>query len=256
MKSVRMMKRLILVLPVALTLCFTGCQVKEDVDIRKDGGGQYTDDIDISQMIDLLQTYMSKDDLEKKGMVKMDTTILLKDVVDTIKSLSAEKKALLRPGRIHIKLDMDAKVFTIHSMFPFTSQANLQQLFFAMNDIGNARLLGSLGGGDAGAGGGPGDVNQFNSIFTYTCHDGLMSKKVDTAKFNALKNDPQIAQIKQASQMGMEIGYTTTITLPRPVKKVDNALAKLSDDKMTVTMKFNLMDVLDHPEQFEYTISY
>jgi hypothetical protein len=251
-----MMKRLILALPVALTLCFTGCQVQENVDIRKDGGGQYTDDIDISQMIDILQTYMSKDDLEKKGMVKMDTTILLKDVVDTVSSLSAEKKALLRPGRIHVKLDMDAKVFTIHSVFPFNSQADLQQLFFAMNDIGNAKLFGSLAGGDAGAGGGPGDVNQFNSIFTYTCHDGLMSKKVDTAKFNALKNNPQMAQIKQASQMGMEIGYTTTIILPRPVKKIDNPLAKLSDDKKTVTMKFNLMDVLDHPEQFEYTIAY
>jgi len=50
--------------------------------------------------------------------------------------------------------------------------------------------------------------------------------------------------------------YTTTITLPRPVKKVDNPLAKLSDDKKTVTIKFNLVDVFEKPEQFGYNIEY
>jgi hypothetical protein len=259
MKMIRPFNVMKFVLSITLAFCFAACQVHEDVDIRKDGSGQFTSDIDISQMIDIMQTYMSKEDLEKKGMVKMDTTILLKDVVDTVSTLSSEKKALLRPGRIHVKLDMDAKVFTIHSMFPFTNQTNLQQLYSAMNDIGNAKLLGSLGGGGgdaAGAGPSPGDVNQFSTMFVLKCRDGYMSKKLDTAKFNALKNDPQMAQIKQASQMGMEIGYTNTISLPRPVKKVSNPVAKLSDDKMTVTMKFNLIDVLDHPEQFEYTIEY
>jgi hypothetical protein len=44
--------------------------------------------------------------------------------------------------------------------------------------------------------------------------------------------------------------------LPRPVKKIDNSLAKLSDDKKTVVMKFNLINAFDHPEQFGYSIEY
>ena len=87
-------------------------------------------------------------------------------------------------------------------------------------------------------------------------HDGLISKKVNQDKWKALQNDPQMAQVKQAAQMGVEINYTTTIVLPRPVKKIDNAIAKLSDDKKTVVMKFNLIDAFDHPERFEYTIAY
>ena len=83
-----------------------------------------------------------------------------------------------------------------------------------------------------------------------------MVKKLNKAKFEALKNDPQLAQMKQASQMGMEINYTTTLSLPRPIKNAGNPLAKLSDDKKTVTMKFNLIDVFDHPDQFEYTVEY
>ena len=252
------MKFLKFILPAVLAFGFAGClDITESVDIRTDGSGQLTMDMDMSQMIDLLQTYMGKDEMAKKGMGKMDTTILLKDIVDTSTSLSEEKKAILRPGRVHIKMDMDAKIFTVHSMFPFTSMQNLQKLYAVMNDgsLGNAKLFGGLGGDSAG-GGTPGDMSEFNSIFDFTCKDGYLSKKLNKEKFEALKNDPQLAQMKQASQMGLEINYTSTLTLPRPVKKADNPLAKLSDDKKTVTMKFNLIDVFDHPDQFEYTVEY
>jgi hypothetical protein len=254
----KLMKILKIILPAILAFSFAGClDINESVDIRKDGSGQLTMDMDMSQMVDILQTYMGKEELEKKGMSKMDTTILLKDIVDTSASLSEDKKAILRPGRVHIKLDMDAKVFTVHSMFPFTSLSNLQKLYTLMNDgsLGNAKLFGALGG-DAGAGASPGDINQFNSIFDFTCKDGLLTKKLNKGKFDALKNDPQMAQVKQASQMGMDINYTTTLSLPRPIKKISNPLAKQSDDKLTVTMKYNLIDVFDHPEQFEYTVEY
>jgi hypothetical protein len=216
----------------------------------------------MSQMVELLQSYMGKDELAKKGLTKMDTTIYLKDVIDTATSISADKKALLSPGSVHIKLDLDAKVFTTHMRFPFSSQDNLQKLYAAMSDgsLGTAQLFKNLGGGDDAGGGGAGapspDINQFNGIYDFSSRDGLMTKKVNADKWKALQNDPQLAQIKQASQMGMAINYTTTIVLPRPVKKIDNATAKLSDDKKTVTMKFNLIDAFDHPEQFGYTIEY
>jgi len=251
------MKFLKFILPAVLALGFAGClDITENVDVRDDGSGQLTMDIDMSQMIDILQTYMGKDELAQKGMSKMDTTILLKDVIDTSAALSEDKKAILRPGRVHIKIDMDAKIFTVHSMFPFTSLPNLQKLYTLMNDgtLSNAKLFGSLGG-EAGGGGSP-DMSQFNSVFDFSCKDGLLEKKLNKEKFDALKNDPQLAQMKQASQMGMEINYTTTLSLPRPIKSTGNPLAKLSDDKKTVTMKFNLVDVFDHPDQFEYKVEY
>ena len=245
------------ILSAALAFSFAGClDIDERLDVNKDGSGQLAMDIDMSQMVDILQTYMGKEELEKKGLQKMDTTILMKDVIDTSTTLSEEKKALLRPGRVHIKLDLDAKVFTIHSMFPYKNQADLEKLYALQNDgstLGNAHLFGNMGG-DSSAN--PGDINQFNGIFDFSCRDGLLSKKINKEKFEALKNDPQMAQIKQASQMGMEVNYTNTLSLPRPVKKIDNPLLKLSDDKKTVTMKFNLIDVFEHPDQFEYTVEY
>lgn len=254
------MKVLKFVLVLFVMFGFAGClDVNEKIDVKKDGSGTYTMDMDLSQMLDMLQQYMGKEELAKKGIAKMDTVINMKDVLGSDTTLSADKKALLSKGTVHIKLDLDAKVFTTHMVFPFASQENLQKLYGAMGDgsLGTAQLFKNLGGDAGGPGSGPSpDINQFNGIYDFTSHDGLISKRVNDTKWKALQNDPQLAQIKQASQMGMEINYTTTIVLPRPVKKVDNVLAKLSDDKKTVTIKFNLIDAFDHPEQFGYTIAY
>jgi len=253
------MKILKFILPLVLAFCFAGClDVNEKLDIKKDGSGTLTMDMDMSQMIDMLQTYMGKDELAKKGLEKMDTTIYLKDIIDTISTMSPDKKAILGPGSVHIKVDLDAKVFTTHMVFPFTNQANLQKLYATMNDgssLGSAQLLGGLGGENPGGGSSP-DINQFNGIYDFISKDGLITKHLNADKWKALQNEPQFAQIKQAGQMGVEINYTSTITVPRPVKNVDNPLAKLSDDKKTVTLKFNLIDVFDHPEQFGYKIEY
>jgi len=245
--------------PLSFVFLMAGClDIDEKVNIGKDGSGQMAMDMDMSQMVEMLQTYMGKDELAKKGMDKMDTTILMKDIVDTVKSLSPEKKAVLSKGTVHIKMDLDQKIFKTHMQFPFTSYNQLQTLYKAMSDgsLGNTSLLSGLGGHDAPVGGGSPDINQFNGIYDFTCKDGTMSKKLNMDKWKALTNDPQLAQMKQASQMGVEILYTTTITLPRPVKKVDNTLAKLSDDKKTVMIRYNLVDVFEHPEQFGYSIEY
>jgi hypothetical protein len=73
---------------------------------------------------------------------------------------------------------------------------------------------------------------------------------------NELKENELYAQMKQAGDMGMELPYTLTIHLPRPAKKITNSFAKLSADKKTVTLTYNITDLLDHPEKFEYTIEY
>ncbi|HEY4109801.1 MAG TPA: hypothetical protein VGM48_12360 [Puia sp.] len=247
-----------ILLPLALAFCFTGClDIDEQVVINKDGSGQLTEDMDMSQMIDILQTYMGKEEMAKKGIQTMDTTVYLKDVVDTSTTLSAEKKALLRPGSVHLQLNLEAKIFKTHMIFPFTSQENLQKLYTIMSDgsaFGSTKLLGGMGGDEGGAG--SPDLGQFTGIYNFTSKDGLMTRTVNKEKWKALTNNPQMAQMKQASQMGMEINYSTTITLPRPAKKISNPTAKLSEDKKSVTLKYNLIDALDHPEQFEYTIEY
>jgi hypothetical protein len=254
------MKFLKYLFPLSFVFLMAGClDIDEKVNIKNDGSGQMVMDMDMSQAIAMLQEYMGKDELAKKGITKMDTTILMKDIVDTVKSLSPAKKAILRNGTMHLNVDLDQKVFKTHMQFPFNSYGQLQDLYKTLSDgsLGNTNLLGGLGGQDMNMQGASSpDINQFNGIYDIICKDGAISKKLNQDKWKALTNDPQLSQMKQAAQMGVEILYTTTISLPRPAKKVDNALAKLSEDKKTVTIKYNLIDVFEHPEQFGYSIEF
>jgi len=192
----------------------------------------------------------------------MDTTIFFKSILDTAKNITPEKKALLKDAKVNMKLNMDQKIFKTDMNFPFKNLNDLQQLSTSMSDgsIGTAQLLKGLNsakGDDAGVGNmqSP-DINQFNSVYDFTVKDGLISRKLNAAKWKSFQENPQFSQMKEATSAGIEIPYTLTINLPRPVKKIDNALAKLSDDKKTITLKYNLIEVLDHPEKFEYTIAY
>jgi hypothetical protein len=67
---------------------------------------------------------------------------------------------------------------------------------------------------------------------------------------------PELEQARQMMGGGFEILYTTTIRLPRPVKKSDNQLIALSADKKTVTMKYDLMKLFETPDKFSYSIEY
>jgi len=260
------MKWIKFLLPAVLLMSLAGCfEIDEQIDIKSNGSGQLTVNTNMSQLLEMMQTYIGKDEMEKQLPKKtMDTTLLMKDVVDTAKNLTPEKKALIRDGRIHMKLNMEEKVFKADMHFPFSSLNNLQQLYTSMNDgsLGTANLFKGLASGkgenadSAANNGNVPDMNQFNAIYDFQSKDGLISRKVNSEKWKTLQESPEFAQMKQATSMGIEVPYTLTVNLPRPVKKIDNALSKLSDDKKTVTIKYNLIEVFEHPEKFEYTIAY
>jgi len=260
------MKWIKLLLPAVLLMSLAGCfEINEQIDIKGNGSGQLTVNTNMSQLLEMMQTYIGKEEMEKQLPKKiMDTTLLMKDIVDTAKNMTADKKALVRDGMIHMKLNMEEKLFKADMHFPFANLNNLQKLYSSMNDgsLGTSNLFKGLASGkgenadSAGNSANMPDMNQFNAIYDFESRDGLISRKVNTAKWKALQETPEFAQMKQATSMGIEVPYTLTVNLPRPIKKIDNALSKLSDDKKTVTIKYNLIEVFEHPEKFEYTIAY
>src|SRR5580658_9314618 len=100
------MKMLKFILFVFVTIGFTGClDIYEKIDVKSDGSGMVTMDMDMSQMLEMIQQYMGTEGMQKAGLTKMDTTIHMKDVLDGVGSLPADKKAVLSTGSVHIKLD-------------------------------------------------------------------------------------------------------------------------------------------------------
>ncbi|HXD78297.1 MAG TPA: hypothetical protein VN616_10845 [Puia sp.] len=253
------MKMVNYIVMAALAIGFAGCvDIDETIDINPNGSGSLTMDMDLGQALAMMQQYAGKEELAKRGMQDMDTTIWMQDVLEADTSLSPDKKAVLAAGSVHLKLKVDEKLFKVHMLFPFTNQDNLQKLYATIGDGSLAKTPLFNGFGGEGTKSGNLNFGQFNAVYDFSSHDGLISKQVNDAKWKDLLNDPQVAQLRQIAGMdsGIRINYVTTIQLPRPVKKIANPVASLSGDKKTVVMKVNLIDVLDHPDQFGYRIDY
>jgi hypothetical protein len=258
------MKRLKYFLTIASMVFLAGCfEINEDVDIKANGSGVYSVHMDMSQLLQAMQTYLGKDEMDKQMPQRnIDTTVMMRTLLDTAKNISAENKLLIKDGYVHLKLNIEQKEFKSDIVIPFKSQADLQKLYNSMNNqtLGFNQLFKGIAGkpdtlSSSNDQGMP-DMNQFNAIYDFESHDGLISRKLNQEKWKVLQQSPQFAQMKDAGNMGINVPYTLTISVPRPVKKVDNDLAKLFPDRKKVVLQYNLMEVFEHPEKFEYTIVY
>jgi len=259
------MNKLKYILTLASMFFLAGCfEINEDIDVKAGGNGVYSIHTNMSQLLQVMQSYLGKEEMDKQMPAKnIDTTVMMKTLLDTVKSISAENKALIKDGSVHLKLNIPEKEFNSDIIIPFKSLSDLQKLYNSMNNqsLGFNQLFKGMAGkpdttGTSGNENGMPDMNQFNAIYDFESHDGLISRKLNPEKWKALQQTPQFAQMKDAGSMGITMPYTLTITVPRPIKKVDNSLAKLFPDRKKVVIQYNLIEVFDHPEKFEYTIVY
>src|SRR6478735_7857766 len=108
-----MMKKLVIIFLTCLWLvaCY---DVNEEIVIRENGSGHYTSKIDMSGLLEMMQNFSSEADLAKEGLDRpMDTVIMLRTMIDSMKPLSADEKAIMETGKMHMIMSLQDKKFTI-----------------------------------------------------------------------------------------------------------------------------------------------
>ena len=268
------MRKMRFVFVTIFALLFISCyEVNEEIVINENGSGTYVTKMDMGQLLEMMQSMGGEEELTKEGLDKpIDTTIFMKDLVDTSTKATPEQKELVKDGKMHIQMNMKEKLFKTNIEVPFKNLENLQKLLSGngSNGAGMSQIFKTIfDKGEEKAidpANKAGDIerdpskdnqlDQLSNVFDVTVKNGLLSRKLNAAKLKELTDKPEMAQMKELGATGMEITYTTTIKLPRPVKKIDNTLIKLSDDKRTLTFKYNLLDMFETPEKFSYTIEY
>lgn len=252
-----------LFLPLFLVLFLLSCyEVQEGIVIDANGSGTYSTHMDLAQMIDMMQSFAG-DEMNKDGMDKViDTTFSMRSFTDTAKNLTAEQRELMGNGKIHLQMNLKEKILKLDSDFPFKNYSQLQLLLAGtsgMSGFSNA-MKSVFNKTDSNEPDSPkdpeGDFDQIGSVYDAVANDGTLSKKLNRPKFDALMAKPELAQMGEIANSGIEILYTTTIKLPRPVKSVDNAMIKVSDDKKTLHFSYNYLEVFQNPDKFSYTITF
>jgi hypothetical protein len=245
-----------------LLWCVAGCyEVNEEITIDEQGVGTYLTKMDMSAMMQMMQTMASEEDLAKNGLDRaIDTTVYLKTILDSSESATAEQKRLFKDGTLKLQINVKESLMKADIKFPFSSFNDLQSLMSGASTQGLAQvfkkvLSSSPESGESSSIADQG-LDQINNVFDVTVTKGSIIRKLNLAKYHALMEKSEMKDVKQMVGKGIEINYTTVIKLPRPVKKSENSLIKLSDDKRTVTIKYDLMKMFDTPEKFSYSIYY
>lgn len=257
----RSLKSLVL---VCIPLLFSGClEINEDVSVNNNGSGKYGMKIEMGELFEMLQSFMPAEEFQKGDFDKpKDTTLLLKSFVDTASSLPAETRALLRDGSLHMKINMAEKVFNIDMQYPFSSMASFQKLYTTLgqSSAGLGDMLKGLN--PAAPADAPKDqpsLNKVASYFDLITEPHSISRKLNKERYAAMATDSAMEQMKNMSALGggaIEMKMNMTLHLPAPVKKFTGPKASLSDTKKTVIIKNNMLDIFEHPENFEFSVEY
>ncbi|GAO45282.1 hypothetical protein [Flavihumibacter petaseus] len=253
------MKKIKILLALGIAVCFTACiQIDEEVELKSDGSGKMKVHSDMGKMFEMLKGFASEEEMAKEGMGReMDTTILMKDLVDTATNMTAENKALLRNGVLNLKMNMKNNVFLLDMAYPFSNLADANKLYTAMNQGG---MMGNVFKGlNPAAGGGEGEsdgLGKIGNMYDVKLSNGEYSRTLNKTRYDSVMNDPKVQESKGMMAMMGDMSMNLTVKLPRPAKTVSNPKATLSGDKKTVYLKNDLLIALDSPKNMEIVIRY
>ena len=261
------MKKIVAAFFVCFSLALVSClDTEEKITLNQDKSGTYQLSLGIGN------SPMLQSALQQSGqpIEEKDTVIYFKSFTDTATTITAEEKAILENGKLHIAMHEDIKA---EFEFPFKDMQQLlyikQHMFELISKIkppasdssGNAESLFPGMGGGAGApdmGGAGKLLNPTSDAFIFSIDKNMISNKVkDTASLNEAFASDSMQMIKQMIPFIGDFNYKTTFVLPSPVKKYSGgAETKLSDDKKTISFMNTLSGLLDKPETLEYSVEY
>jgi len=257
MKNIRTL--LLFLLPLAFASCM---DTREELEIKSNGSGTLVMKTDLSKMLEMVKGFAGENDLAKDGLDRpYDTTMLLKDYIDTASDVPADKKELLRNGKVHIVMNVKENIGRFDMNFPFTSTGKLQQLYASLNSS-TGGLKSMFDGMGKSLPKGPDEQSndknmpQIASVYDIVVKDGLYSRKVNQQRYDDFTQSMKLDELKQMGSMFGAMDYTLSVKLPRKIKTVSNSKALLSDDKKTVTLKTDLMETFQHPELLALDIAY
>lgn len=243
------MKKILFILAGALAL--TSCHIVEKVEMKEDGSGKMTIDIDASTLMQMAGDQAEQTLQSEMGVVR-DTVIRFGDMLaakkDSIATLSKDQQELyksLENLEIGLRMDKEKKEFAFSMGIDFQSVSELQDMMQYFKKVQQMKKADSP---MAGMG------NSDFSEVSYTYDGKRFSKKVSITN----KEEFRKATDSLAPMMALfgSSTYTIKYTFPKKVKKVSLTEATYSDDRKTVTIPFTFSQYMTDPERIGFDITF
>jgi len=257
------MKKIASLLLGCFALVLTGClDTVEELTIGADGSGVYTNTVDMSGMISMLEMMAAMDTSAKNGLQSlkeqnMDSVLAFRDLIAQDSSLTAEQKRLFSDAKMNIVMKGKEGVMKFGMTYPFKKLEDVAKIQ-AMNNAGKGVGLFGNKGKDNPMMQGLGDegLPDIGKYLDLNLKNGLLERKVNAEKIKELQKDEKFQQMGQAEEMLESVTFTSIIRLPRPATAATGSKVELSADKKTVTIKTSMKDVMTNPKALDFRITY
>ncbi|MBL7731168.1 MAG: hypothetical protein JNM88_08330 [Chitinophagaceae bacterium] len=252
------MKKTLFISLAFLSLVFTSClETTQEVNLKQDGSGTLVVKNDFSQAIGMAKTMGGTADLEKQGMEKMDTTFSLEQMAGEIPNLTDAERATVKKGTMAMKMDLEKELFVVEIALPFADANELAACNKLSAKLMSEALKSSMGeiagqaGGDA-----PGNITTIDDYYIMSAEKGQLAKTLNKEMYAGVESDEGMKMLQQTAAMGLTMKSNYVINLPSPATEVTGKSAKLSDDKMKVTINVTIDDFFNDPSSLEYSVKY
>ena len=245
-------------------LCFlfalTACETTQELTVNKNGGGVVRNTVDMSGAIGMLKQFAPQDSSSEK--LNIDTSLALAKIADSISTLKAEEKALVKKGNWSIKINGQEEKFISVLEYPFERTEQINSINSALMEVIQTKLMDQMTKSGAPLPPGmddktkPGEQSSIDDYFEFKVGNGKIEKKLKKEKYAKLDSDQALMGLKSAGSMGASVKYNYIINLPAAAKKVEGKAIKLSEDKKRITLSVTSEDFFDDPSKFEYKIEY
>lgn len=256
------MKRLMWVALAALALGTTSCEMTREITIKSDGSGTYVSSVDMGGMLEMARNFGGEGTKELEGK-KMDSSISLIQIVDSIPGLTDAERKLAEKGTFRLLVDADNSQMLTAVTVPFSSYADLNLAHGLTGKSGGAGLLEMMAKGEKMKEmEGMDELNEampsstLDDYYSVEFNKGTISKKLNAEKYASVASDQSLQQMKEMASQGMSQATKIIIHLPSPAKKAEGVGVSLSEDKKTVTINESMEDFFDDGKKLEFLIEY
>lgn len=245
---------------LASLFLLTSCNFTEEITFNEDGSGEFMMSYDMSEVMKTLEEMGGgKKDKEDKEKMKMDSVVYFKDMLvekaDSIATLPQEEQERLKDLEdivMRIKMDEETGAFDFGFGSTFTS---LEELPDALEKIEKAKKMNSENNAQFSKMDESAVAKSAEGMFEYIdyAYNGksfTKSLKKDYTKseeeIEAL--DAEISQMGDSKEMFEAMSYTMVYNFPNKIKSVTNKNAVISEDRKSVTLKMNFIEMIKSPE--------
>ncbi len=239
-------KDLIIILISVVTL--TSCQFTERIDIKENGSGTYSLEMDMSAMLGAMKQ-MGDSTKTNEDMKVIDTVIRFKDILeekkDSITKLSKEEQASLKAIedlKIHMMVDEKNGKMISDFIFEFNS----------INELGNIQER--ISKAQSVKDGKDSKTPSTDTEVKYSYNGKKFTRKVTKKKMTAEEKEAYKKSMEQSASFLDGSSYKLEYHFPKPIKSTTFKGATFSDDRKTMYMHADMKTITENPKLLDFEV--